>query len=212
MLSPKNGAYLAEAMPDARLVIFEDSGHAPFWDEPDRFNDEVESFIARLAYRSDAWRCCPLSSRDWSRSWPRSRSLATWAWGRRWNTVCARALIATGLADRLDLDAPTRDAVYWVSLMAMVGCAADSFELRRLFGDDIALPTTQRAGGPDATRNRGAGADRSRTDDGAGRASPRHQAEAMARPGLEPGHHDLQALARSALVRDFRSIKPNRVR
>jgi HD-GYP domain-containing protein (c-di-GMP phosphodiesterase class II) len=48
-------------------------------------------------------------------------------------------LIATRLAERLRLDRPTCDAVYWVSLLAMVGCTADSFELRRLFGDDIAL-------------------------------------------------------------------------
>jgi pimeloyl-ACP methyl ester carboxylesterase len=48
MLSPENGTHLAEAMPDARLVIFEDSGHAPFWDEADRFNSEVEAFIAGL--------------------------------------------------------------------------------------------------------------------------------------------------------------------
>ena len=48
-------------------------------------------------------------------------------------------LIATRLAERVELDDATRDALYWVSLMAMVGCTADSFELRRLFGDDIAL-------------------------------------------------------------------------
>jgi HD-GYP domain-containing protein (c-di-GMP phosphodiesterase class II) len=48
-------------------------------------------------------------------------------------------LIATRLAEQLDFDDATCDAVYWVSLMAVVGCTADSFELRRLFGDDIAL-------------------------------------------------------------------------
>jgi len=48
MVSPANGPYLAEAMPDARLVTFEESGHAPFWDEADRFNAELETFIAGL--------------------------------------------------------------------------------------------------------------------------------------------------------------------
>jgi non-heme chloroperoxidase len=46
MIPPANGPYLVEAMADARLVMFEDSGHAPFWDEADRFNAELETFIA----------------------------------------------------------------------------------------------------------------------------------------------------------------------
>jgi pimeloyl-ACP methyl ester carboxylesterase len=54
MLPVENGAYLADAMPDARLVLFEKSGHAPFWDEADRFNAELERFIADLPkLRSD---------------------------------------------------------------------------------------------------------------------------------------------------------------
>jgi non-heme chloroperoxidase len=48
MLSPGNGPYLAEAMSHARLVTFEDSGHAPFWDEADRFNAELDGFIQGL--------------------------------------------------------------------------------------------------------------------------------------------------------------------
>ena len=48
MVSPANGPYLVEAMPDARLVMFDESGHAPFWDEADRFNAELERFIAGL--------------------------------------------------------------------------------------------------------------------------------------------------------------------
>lgn len=48
-------------------------------------------------------------------------------------------LIATRLAEWLDLEQATRDQIYWVSLLATVGCTADSYELRRLFGDDIAL-------------------------------------------------------------------------
>jgi pimeloyl-ACP methyl ester carboxylesterase len=48
MIPVAGGEHAAEAMPDARLVVFEDSGHAPFWDEPERFNTEVERFIAGL--------------------------------------------------------------------------------------------------------------------------------------------------------------------
>jgi non-heme chloroperoxidase len=44
----ENGAYLAEAMPEAQLVEFANAGHSPFWDEPDRFNSEVSSFIDGL--------------------------------------------------------------------------------------------------------------------------------------------------------------------
>jgi HD-GYP domain-containing protein (c-di-GMP phosphodiesterase class II) len=48
-------------------------------------------------------------------------------------------LIASRLAEPLELAESDRGSIYWVSLLAMVGCTADSFELRRLFGDDIAL-------------------------------------------------------------------------
>lgn len=42
------GEYIAQAQPNARLVIFEESGHCPFLEEPDRFNAEVESFVRTL--------------------------------------------------------------------------------------------------------------------------------------------------------------------
>jgi HD-GYP domain-containing protein (c-di-GMP phosphodiesterase class II) len=48
-------------------------------------------------------------------------------------------LIATRLAQHAELDEAAVDAVYWVSLLAMVGCTADSFEVRLMFGDDIAV-------------------------------------------------------------------------
>jgi HD-GYP domain-containing protein (c-di-GMP phosphodiesterase class II) len=48
-------------------------------------------------------------------------------------------LIATRLAELLDLDEPTRASVFWVVLLAMVGCTADSHEMSRIFGDDIEL-------------------------------------------------------------------------
>jgi pimeloyl-ACP methyl ester carboxylesterase len=36
--------YLAERVPDSSLVVFEESGHAPFWEEPEKFNQEVARF------------------------------------------------------------------------------------------------------------------------------------------------------------------------
>jgi response regulator RpfG family c-di-GMP phosphodiesterase len=46
-------------------------------------------------------------------------------------------LIATRLAEALDLAPPDREAIYWVSLMAMAGCTGDSSEMTAIFGDDI---------------------------------------------------------------------------
>lgn len=42
------GEYLCETMPDARLVVFEESGHCPFLEEPERFNEEVDRFASSL--------------------------------------------------------------------------------------------------------------------------------------------------------------------
>lgn len=39
---------LAAAIPTTKTVIFENSGHSPFWEEPDRFNAEVAAFVAEL--------------------------------------------------------------------------------------------------------------------------------------------------------------------
>ncbi len=36
--------YLAEHVPNSSLVVFEESGHAPFWEEPEKFNQEVARF------------------------------------------------------------------------------------------------------------------------------------------------------------------------
>jgi len=36
--------YLAERVPNSSLVVFEESGHAPFWEEPEKFNQEVARF------------------------------------------------------------------------------------------------------------------------------------------------------------------------
>jgi HD-GYP domain-containing protein (c-di-GMP phosphodiesterase class II) len=46
-------------------------------------------------------------------------------------------LIATSLAGTLDLDEDERTSIYWVTLLAMVGCTGDSSEMSEIFGDDI---------------------------------------------------------------------------
>jgi response regulator RpfG family c-di-GMP phosphodiesterase/DNA-binding CsgD family transcriptional regulator len=46
-------------------------------------------------------------------------------------------LIATRLAEALDLATADREAIYWVTLLAMAGCTGDSSEMTALFGDDI---------------------------------------------------------------------------
>jgi non-heme chloroperoxidase len=40
--------YVAEQMPNARLVVFEESGHCPFMEEPDRFNTVIADWIGSL--------------------------------------------------------------------------------------------------------------------------------------------------------------------
>jgi HD-GYP domain-containing protein (c-di-GMP phosphodiesterase class II) len=49
------------------------------------------------------------------------------------------ALIATRIADRLDLPRPQRDCIYYATLIMWIGCHADSHEYARWFGDDIAV-------------------------------------------------------------------------
>lgn len=49
MVPLEAGEHLLEQLPHARLVVFEQSGHCPFWEEPERFNHEVEQFIQSLA-------------------------------------------------------------------------------------------------------------------------------------------------------------------
>ncbi len=40
--------WVVEQMPDARLVVFEESGHCPFIEEPDRFNQVIADWIGSL--------------------------------------------------------------------------------------------------------------------------------------------------------------------
>ncbi len=49
------------------------------------------------------------------------------------------SLVATGLADRLGLTPEQRATAYYTTLVLWIGCHADSHELSRWFGDDIAF-------------------------------------------------------------------------
>jgi HD-GYP domain-containing protein (c-di-GMP phosphodiesterase class II) len=46
-------------------------------------------------------------------------------------------MIATRVGDVLDLAPDDRQCIFWVALLAMAGCTADSHELAEVFGDDI---------------------------------------------------------------------------
>ena len=45
LLQTENGKFIAERMPNSKLVIFEESGHCPFLEEPNKFNQTVDEFI-----------------------------------------------------------------------------------------------------------------------------------------------------------------------
>jgi HD-GYP domain-containing protein (c-di-GMP phosphodiesterase class II) len=47
--------------------------------------------------------------------------------------------IAAGLGEKIGLDETDRAALYYVALLAWVGCVADSYEVATWFGDDIAF-------------------------------------------------------------------------
>jgi pimeloyl-ACP methyl ester carboxylesterase len=46
---PSTGRYVAGSIPDSRFVILERSGHMPFYEEPDTFNEELKRFLNRLS-------------------------------------------------------------------------------------------------------------------------------------------------------------------
>src|SRR5215218_9946094 len=64
--------------------------------------------------------------------------------GQPMEHVLRQSLIALRLAEQLDLDEATRGVVYYVSLLAWVGCHVDAYEQAKWFGDDIALKADAR--------------------------------------------------------------------
>jgi pimeloyl-ACP methyl ester carboxylesterase len=47
--APETGPYLHKQLPGSTLVMFDDSGHSPFWEEPEKFNAELGRFVDALA-------------------------------------------------------------------------------------------------------------------------------------------------------------------
>ncbi|PWC26363.1 alpha/beta hydrolase [Pseudoroseomonas aestuarii] len=45
ILTPAIARFTAAAVPGARLSLYPDSGHAPFWEEPERYNRELAEFV-----------------------------------------------------------------------------------------------------------------------------------------------------------------------
>lgn len=45
------GEWMHEQIPDSELVMFAESGHSPFWEEPERFNSELTAFVSRVTDR-----------------------------------------------------------------------------------------------------------------------------------------------------------------
>jgi non-heme chloroperoxidase len=44
LYSTELGALLDEQIPQSELVVFEESGQSPFWEEPEKFNREIARF------------------------------------------------------------------------------------------------------------------------------------------------------------------------
>jgi HD-GYP domain-containing protein (c-di-GMP phosphodiesterase class II) len=59
--------------------------------------------------------------------------------GQPMEHVLRQCLIALRLAERLELDAEERAVVYYVGLLAWVGCHSDAHEQARWFGDELEL-------------------------------------------------------------------------
>jgi non-heme chloroperoxidase len=49
MYKREHGEWLAGVIPGCELVVFEESGHVPMWEEPDRFVDEINRFCEHAA-------------------------------------------------------------------------------------------------------------------------------------------------------------------
>src|SRR3954452_25438963 len=64
--------------------------------------------------------------------------------GQPMEHVLRQSLIALRLAERLGLDDGQRRVVYYVSLLAWVGCHVDAYEQAKWFGDELALKADAR--------------------------------------------------------------------
>jgi non-heme chloroperoxidase len=58
VVRPELSRWLTELMPTAEISLYQNSGHAPFFEEAQKFNFELESFVAR-AYSRQQEVCAP---------------------------------------------------------------------------------------------------------------------------------------------------------
>jgi HD-GYP domain-containing protein (c-di-GMP phosphodiesterase class II) len=65
--------------------------------------------------------------------------VADLGFGQPMEHVLHTCVMARRLGEVVGADEEEHTETYWVSMLGMVGCIADSYELRQLFGDDIAL-------------------------------------------------------------------------
>ena len=49
LTSPKAGEFIASRIPNAKLHIFGQSSHCPFYEEPELFNRVLHEFVSSLA-------------------------------------------------------------------------------------------------------------------------------------------------------------------
>ena len=61
--------------------------------------------------------------------------------GQPMEHILRECLLALRLGERFGLEESQRAVLYYVALLAWVGCHVDAYEQARWFGDDIALKT-----------------------------------------------------------------------
>lgn len=54
--TPRSAGLMQARLPDARLVVFPESGHAPFIDEPDAYFGEIDRFLSEVRRRAEPLR------------------------------------------------------------------------------------------------------------------------------------------------------------
>ena len=59
------------------------------------------------------------------------------ATGQPLDHIVRSCAIAWLFSERIGIDPEQRESTYWVSLLMLSGCSAVSFEVSKLFGDDV---------------------------------------------------------------------------
>ncbi len=129
--------------------------------------------------------------------------------GQPMEHVLRACLIALRLADLSGTDKPTRRETYWVTLLATV-CTGESFELARMFGDDVAFRSGMYHAGPSQLAQmvfvlRLAGSDR---PDRSARARARATAEILGTRGRSVEERFLAHCALTSRIAESLDLDP----